>query len=455
MHAALGAVGLGLAVTVSTVRVPLALVGLVSFTPAVAFLATSRALERWRVAPGWLAVLDGAPVVVLATIYGVALRGGSDDGARWAEALLMAVIMLRAGVVPSRAWQTALVGVLGFAALYAGLRAVPAFVVLPLPEPAWVSPLAIALVTVAVAARTSRTLHGLEERVRDAEQMGSYRLIEKIGEGGMGTVWRAEHAHLRRPTAVKLMAIDHLDEASARRFDREAQLTASLTHPNTVAVFDYGRSEDGRLYYAMELVDGPSLEALVEEEGALPAARAMPILRQIADALSEAHGAGLVHGDVKPANVLLTRRPDAFDFVKVVDFGLARPIHDGTTSAFKESSATVIRGTPTYLAPEMITGASRPGARADIYSFGALAFFLLTGELVFPGSNLVEICSHHLHTKPRAPSTMPGSEAIPEELESLILRCLAKRPEERPTSMREIVDELAQIENAVAIEREA
>ena len=299
-----------------------------------------------------------------------------------------------------------------------------------------------ALLVVAISAKVSFVIHGLEESVEVARSLGQYVLVDRIGSGGMGSVWTARHAMLKRTTAVKLMHTDRTSAADIARFEREVQLTSRLTHPNTVAVFDYGRTDDGRLYYAMEHVDGPSLEQLVDTEGPQPAARVVHLLRQVADALTEAHGLGLVHRDVKPANILVSTRGGIADFVKVVDFGLVHALSPDPAARTRteRSDANVVVGTPEYLAPEMILRPAEVDGRADLYALGAVAFFLLTGRPVFDGASLVEIGAHHLHTRPRAPGILvPG---VPPELDALVLRCLAKEPAERPSSAAALRDEL-------------
>jgi serine/threonine-protein kinase len=285
----------------------------------------------------------------------------------------------------------------------------------------------------AIAASTviSHIIYGLRREVRKAMQLGQYVLEEKIGEGGMGAVYRASHAMLRRPTAIKLLSgtASHATE----RFEREVQITARLTHPNTIAVFDYGRTPDGVFYYAMEYLEGITLEDLVVEDGPQPARRVAHVLLQMCGALSEAHDAGLVHRDIKPANVMLTRRGGMADFVKVLDFGLVKEsAHAGAASNLATSMVNTILGTPHYMAPEAILEPTSTDARADLYAVGATAYFLLTGEHVFGGANLVEICSQHLHEAPVPPSKKRAD--IPLALEEVVLACLRKKPADRPAN---------------------
>ncbi len=295
------------------------------------------------------------------------------------------------------------------------------------------------LLGVALAVMTSGVTYGLREAVREARRLGPYTLEEQIGTGGMGEVHRARHALLRRPVAVKLLPPEQSSGTSAERFEREAQLTALLTHPNTVAIYDYGRTEDGVFYYVMELLDGVDLEELVQEEGAQPPARVVHILRQVCGSLAEAHELGLIHRDIKPANVILTRRWGRADVVKVVDFGLVKDLEaDPATGLTAENTLT---GTPLYLAPEAIRSAKGVGRSSDIYAVGALGYFLLCGEPVFGGDSVVEVCGHHLHTAPTPPSERLG-QPVSESLETVILSCLEKDPKERPPSAAALLTSL-------------
>jgi serine/threonine-protein kinase len=298
---------------------------------------------------------------------------------------------------------------------------------------------------VTVATSASSVIYGLRKQVRDAKQVGQYRLEEKIGEGGMGMVYKARHAMLRRPTAVKLLPPDRTGDA-IERFEREVQLTASLRHPNTVTIYDYGRTTDGVFYYAMELIDGATLDEIVQVSGAQPAARVRAIIRQAADALVEAHGIGLIHRDIKPANIMvfLPHQLDGLDeMAKVVDFGLVKEIQ--SVGAPGSTSIGTITGTPQYMAPESIVDPTKIDGRVDIYALGAVAYYLLTGSHVFEAKTIVEMCSKHLSEKPEAPSRRLG-EPIDATLEALVLRCLEKDPAKRPptaAALREELDALA------------
>ncbi len=253
----------------------------------------------------------------------------------------------------------------------------------------------------------------------------------------MGAVYRASHAMMRRPTAVKLLRPEKAGEQALRRFEREVQLTAELSHPNTVSIYDFGRTQDGIFYYAMEYLDGIDLQHLVDEDGAQLPERVVHILRQVLGALGEAHGVGLIHRDIKPGNIILCERGGVPDVAKVVDFGLVKEL--GAADGL--SREDTLMGTPLYMAPESIrSGAADP--RSDIYAVGAVGYYLLTGCHVFTGQSVVEICGHHLHTQPVSPSERIGHD-LPPDLEVWVMRCLEKSPDSRPGSAAEAAEELA------------
>ena len=285
-------------------------------------------------------------------------------------------------------------------------------------------------------------------RVTEAElkarQLGQYKILEKIGQGGMGVVYRAHHALLRRETALKLLPPDRTDELSVARFEQEVRLTCRLTHPNTIQVYDYGHTPDGIFYYAMEYLDGLNLHQLVARYGAQPEERVIFILRQICDSLAEAHALGLIHRDIKPGNVFLCDRGGLPDSVKVLDFGLvkhfgAKPDETVLVESFRDGDMV---GTPNFIAPETLRDPNQCEARSDLYAVGALGYFLLTAREVFDCTSVADLCQKHLHETPQPPSQRLG-KAIDEQLEALLLRCLAKAPADRPQSAREMGDVLA------------
>jgi eukaryotic-like serine/threonine-protein kinase len=291
---------------------------------------------------------------------------------------------------------------------------------------------------IATSALASRIIYGLQQRVREATQLGQYTLEEKIGEGGMGAVYRARHALLRRPTAIKLLSSGRQDERQIERFEREVQMTALLTHPNTIAIYDFGRTPDGVFYYAMELIEGITLEELVAHGGAQPARRVVHLLAQVCAALAEAHERGLVHRDIKPANIMLSIRGGAADHVKVLDFGLVKEVEERDASTTAQNT---LLGTPLYLAPEAISDPTAVGPATDLYAVGAVAYQLLSGHPPFEGKTVVEVCSKHLLAEPSA--LVAQGLDVPEALDAVVLACLAKQPAARPPSalrLRELLE---------------
>jgi serine/threonine-protein kinase len=253
----------------------------------------------------------------------------------------------------------------------------------------------------------------------------------------MGVVYRASHAMLRRPTAIKLLADG--SDASLSRFEQEVHLLSSLNHPNIVTVYDYGRTAGGSFYYAMELLDGMDLEKLVAADGPQPPERVIHIIRQVARGLHEAHDVGLVHRDVKPANVFVCRRWGNPDAVKVLDFGLAKNSADPATSV---TGHNVVLGTPLYISPEALKSADLVDVRSDIYSLGAVAYYMITAQPVFTGNSTVEVFARHLHSAPVVPSQRLG-RAVPADLEAIVLRCLAKSSADRYPTAAELERALA------------
>lgn len=300
----------------------------------------------------------------------------------------------------------------------------------------------LALATALVALLHSRFACG---PLASTSRVGHYTLGEKLGEGGMGVVYRAEHAALERPVAIKLLSPRRTTPADIERFEREARLARNLQHASTVAVYDVGYTRDGRPYYAMELVEGLDLQTLVERQGALEPQRVARLLLQLAATLSELHATGLIHRDVKPANVMLCHHAGAAEVIKLLDFGLSMSV------ASSDAELPPLMGTPLYLPPEAITSPERVDPRSDIYSLGALGYFLLTGHPPFPGESLLEVCGHHLHSKPMAPSQRLG-RPLPQRLEALIVSCLAKELEQRPSSAA-LLAALAQLAPPAVTER--
>jgi serine/threonine-protein kinase len=299
------------------------------------------------------------------------------------------------------------------------------------------------ILIVALAYAGQRVVYALGKEATRAQELGSYRLIERLGKGGMGEVWRASHRLLARPAAIKLLqtTAGEGDDADAmRRFEREAQVTSQLRSAHTVELWDFGVAGDGRFYYVMELLDGLDLDTLVKRHGPVTAERAIFLLRQVCHSLAEAEARGLVHRDIKPANILTCRYGGEHDFIKVLDFGIVKVTHAREAIVTQEN---VLRGTPAFIAPEQVlTG--QTDSRADIYSVGCVAYWLLTGELVFRGDTPIAVMMHHAHTAP-VPVSQRTELPIPPELERLILSCLEKDPAKRPQSARELSHRLAEI----------
>ena len=281
----------------------------------------------------------------------------------------------------------------------------------------------------------------LRQEVLEARKLGQYLLKERLGAGGMGEVYLAEHVLLRRPCAIKLIRPERAgDPENLLRFVREVQTTATLTHPNTVQIFDYGHAEDGTFYYVMEFLSGLTLGQLVKRHGRLPAARAVHFVRQICAALREAHAVGLIHRDIKPGNVMVCERGGLHDVVKLLDFGLVLA-PDAGPDGERLTQEGAIAGTPAYMSPEQASGRQDLDARSDIYSVGCLAYFLLTGQSPFAGRSAVQMLAAHLY-EPPVPLTARCPE-VPEELQAIVLRCLAKDPAERFASAENLESALA------------
>jgi serine/threonine-protein kinase len=292
-----------------------------------------------------------------------------------------------------------------------------------------------------VAVLPARILQRLGRQLRQAQAMGSYRLVERLGQGGMGEVWRARHRLLARTAAIKLVRPEVLGSTSdlkliLRRFEREAQATAALSSPHTIQLFDFGVTDEGSFYYVMELLSGRDLETLIREFGPLPADRAVYLLRQVCHSLADAHARGLVHRDIKPANIYVCRMGLEYDFVKVLDFGLVK-FNDRGPRAQTLTTMDHTTGTPAYMAPEIILGEADVDRRADVYALGCVAYFLLTGQLVFEGDTSMKVLLQHVQAPPVPPSHRTELP-IPRELDELVLACLQKDPERRPQNAEEL-----------------
>jgi eukaryotic-like serine/threonine-protein kinase len=301
----------------------------------------------------------------------------------------------------------------------------------------------------------ARIVYGLGQEVTAARELGSYRLVERLGQGGMGEVWRAQHRLLARAAAIKLIrpvasgdGRPEASEESRQRFEREAQVIAQLRSPHTIELFDFGVAVDGAFYYVMELLDGFDVDTLVKRFGPIPAERAIFLLQQVCHSLSEAESRALVHRDIKPANIFVCRYGEDCDFVKVLDFGIAKAAGVGMETQPALTQLSVIRGTPAFIAPEQALGRPVDG-RADIYATGCVAYWMLTGHVVFDADTPMASLLHHAST----PATLPSTRTelpIPAALDQLVLSCLAKDPAERPQSARELSRRLAEVKGVSA-----
>ncbi len=300
-----------------------------------------------------------------------------------------------------------------------------------------------------IATLPSAMFQRMGRQLKQARELGSYELMEQLGAGGMGTVWRARHRFLARDAAVKLVkaealgATDSAAQSQLIRFEREAQATALLRSPHSVRLFDFGAAADGSFYYVMEMLEGRDLETVVREFGPLPPERVVYLLRQVCHSLAEAHARGMVHRDIKPANLFLCRLGLEFDFVKVLDFGLVQTRKIDSPTAVTEALITAqqLIGTPAYMAPEMILGKDNVDRRADVYAIGCVAFYLLTGTRVFEEGTQMQALIDHVHTEPVPPSARLG-QPLTKELDRLVLDCLRKKPEDRPSDASELLERI-------------
>jgi serine/threonine-protein kinase len=290
------------------------------------------------------------------------------------------------------------------------------------------------------------TIGQLRSEAFEARQLGQYRLTQLIGSGGMGEVYLAEHQLMKRPVAIKVIRPNRANDPGAlARFEREVRSTSRLSHWNTIEIFDYGRTADGTFYYVMEYLPGLSIAELVERHGPLPPERVVYLLRQTCDALGEAHSLCLIHRDIKPGNIFAAQRGGHHDVAKLLDFGLAKRM-TSTTESIQLTGEGSITGSPLYMSPEQATGEGEPDARSDIYSLGAVAYFMLTGRPPFPGQNAIKVMIAHASEQVTPPSEHRPD--IPSDLEAIVLRCLAKDPAERFQDASSLSDALASCDSA-------
>jgi plasmid stabilization system protein ParE len=429
---------------------------------ALASLAASLALfiylRRGDRAPEFVIDLGLAYMVAAAFAIGVLLHWGKPvDKALDVHPMITwtgPLILMFAAIVPAAPWKMLAAGFLAASMDPLGMvlwRAAgviefgPVSNVLVMHYPTYL--------LLGIAVVVSHVVTGLGKQVTKEREMGSYRLEERLGRGGMGEVWRARHQMLARPAAIKLIRPEVLGATNSesrrvllRRFEREAQATALMRSVHTLELYDFGVADDGTFYYVMELLDGFDLGELVERFGPLPAERAVHLLRQVCDSLAEAHGAGLIHRDVKPANVYVCRYGREVDFIKVLDFGLVKRGSRPEEGADQLTAHNITAGgTPAFMSPEQALGDEAVDGRSDLYAVGCVAYWLLTGTPVFTGRTPMETLLMHVHRGPEPPSRRTHLP-IPSDLEAIVMSCLAKDPEVRPQTADELATRLAGVQ---------
>lgn len=367
-----------------------------------------------------------------------------------------AIIALYGAFIPNT-WARCLGVVSVFTFVPMGLMALSCFKC-PIMGPLW--PTAVFDMFVILGIASAMTIFGshriaeLQQQAFEAKKLGQYQLKRKIGSGGMGDVFLAEHMLLRRACAVKTIKPDHMtDPLTVTRFEREVRAMATLTHWNSVEIYDYGHSPDGTFFYVMEYLPGMTLQEMIDRHGPLPAGRAIHFLRQVCAALKEAHGIGLIHRDIKPSNVLVCQRGGVADVAKLLDFGLVQDISPrGSGDADRLTMFGAVLGSPPFISPEQARGNQPVDERTDIYGLGGLAYFLVTGRPPFERDSALEMMAAHLHEKPTPPSDLRPD--VPRDLEDVILHCLAKKPADRFAHIAEVDQALAQCDAIVEWDEE-
>lgn len=392
-------------------------------------------------------------IATLLFVAGITMLGVTARDS-WAPEMVILVggmlaLVARTTLVPSTARYTLWVGVAASAIMVAGIWATVADDVAPSHSPLYYALIAASWCALMVATTTvaSSTIYGLRQKASLAERLGQYVLEEEIGRGAMGVVYRARHAMMLRPTAVKLIRDEHVGSRPIERFKREIRATAKLSHPATIAVYDCGRSPDGVFFYAMELLDGIEIRTIIRRYGPMHPGRIVHVMREVAGSLAEAHEAGLIHRDIKPGNIMLCRHGGRVDVVKVLDFGLVKEMNEDAASGAKLSATGAVVGTPMYMSPEAVSTPSKVDARSDIYSLGATAYHMLTGRPPFDTRSRREALSLQVSELPESPASVMPFEP-PEDLEALIMQCLSKDPEQRPSSARDLERRLARCADA-------
>jgi serine/threonine-protein kinase len=378
-----------------------------------------------------LAFFDAFVVLgTVATCFGIYATMLQHPGAERLPQIAGLLVVARGIAVPSRARRTLLLSSSAPIALLVIRLLNPVPSDHPMLHLVW--DVTVLFLAAALATFASLVNFRLRKEVQSARRLGQYTVEEQLGEGAMGTVHRAKHHMLRRPTAVKVLRPELAGEETVARFEREVQQTALLQHPNTISIYDYGRTPDGLFYYAMELLDGEDLSEILERAGPMRPSRAIHVLRQVCGSLHEAHEKGLVHRDIKLGNIVLCQRAGLYDVAKVLDFGLVKDLRNTAAELTKMGS---ICGTPETIAPELLAG--EPATpRADLYAIGVVAYQLLTGKLPFDAATAAELVGAHLHVDP-IPLRERNRE-VPADLAAVIEGCLAKQPDARPASAAEL-----------------
>jgi serine/threonine-protein kinase len=426
-------------------------IGLVAALVSIAlFVYTRRRTEN----PQFILDLGLVYMVFLALTVGVSMHWNPPPEdlmifpmISWAGAM----ILMFAAIVPSTPLKTLVASLLAVSMMPVGMLVARARGVWPHADLAQVVVVHYPdYLLVGVAVVISHVMTKLGHHVLRAREMGSYQLGELLARGGMGEIYKASHRMLARPAAIKLIRADAIapgDEEGARlavrRFRREAEAAARLTSPHTVALYDFGVTDDQTLYLVMELLHGKTLQALVTDHGPLPPGRAVHVLRQVCDSLEEAHAAGLVHRDIKPANIHVGRVGNRHDYVKVLDFGLVKSVAGGGLEESLSTSTALTPGTPAYMPPEAALGAPIDH-RSDLYSLGCVAYFMLTGQLVFEADTALHMVARHLRADPVPPSQR-APFPVPPALDRLVLACLEKKPDDRPQTAGELARSLASV----------
>ena len=418
----------------------------VVMTAVFLYLRFAHVMPHAQCAAGvWVMLLNALLITILELSNPEMMVAHAIGHPSWIAVLILTSAMIMPAT-PRRTLAGSLVaaamGPTAFGVSYLMDRAVPpasVVSVLYLPNFIW------AVVATLPAAMFQR----LGRQLREARELGSYELVEQLGAGGMGAVWRARHRLLARDAAIKLIRPEALGDtpsqaqAQLRRFEREAQATALLQSQHSIRLFDFGATEDGSFYYVMELLAGRDLESFVKAFGPLSPERVVHVLQQVCHSLAEAHARGMVHRDIKPANIFLCRMGLEFDFVKVLDFGLVQTRRPDPANAPTETVLTAqqLIGTPAYMAPEVILGRADVDRRADVYAIGCVAYYLLTGVRVFDEGSQMQVLVDHVHAAPTPPSARLG-RSLPGDLDAFVLDCLRKTPAERPADAAELLQRL-------------